>query len=81
MKVRVDVTLKDGVLDPQGKAVGRALESLGFTGLGDVRVGKTIEMDVAETSAAEACEQAKVMAEKLLANPVIEDFRVHIVEA
>ncbi len=80
MKVRVDVMLKAGVLDPQGKAVGHALESLGFTGLGEVRVGKTIELDLAETNPIKAQEQARTMAEKLLVNQVIEDFRVQVME-
>lgn len=78
MKVRVDVMLKNGVLDPQGKAVGAALEHLGFSGIGEVRVGKTIELDLAETNADKAKETAKAMAERLLANQVIEDFRVTI---
>lgn len=78
MKIRIDVNLKDGVLDPQGKAVGHALYALGFKGLGDVRVGKTIEIELTETDPAEAKKQAASMAEKLLANLVVEDYSVHI---
>jgi phosphoribosylformylglycinamidine synthase subunit PurS len=79
MKVRVDVLLKNGVLDPQGKAIGHALGNLGFKGVGKVRAGKVIELDLAETDRAKALESAKKMAEKLLANLVIEDFRISIV--
>ncbi|MDE2029986.1 MAG: phosphoribosylformylglycinamidine synthase subunit PurS [Alphaproteobacteria bacterium] len=76
MKLRVDVMLKEGVLDPQGKAIGHALGNLGFSGVGDVRVGKVIELDIAETDRAKAMETAKKMAENLLANLVIEDFKI-----
>ncbi|MDX2029002.1 MAG: phosphoribosylformylglycinamidine synthase subunit PurS [Alphaproteobacteria bacterium] len=78
MKVRVDVMLKEGVLDPQGKAIGHALSTLGFQGVGDVRAGKVIELELAETNPEKAKEAAKSMAEKLLANQVIEDYRVHV---
>ena len=78
MKLRIDVMLKEGVLDPQGKAIGHALGSLGFKGVGEVRMGKTIEIELAEADSAKAKEQAKIMAEKLLANMVIEDFRVSV---
>jgi len=78
MKVRVDVMLKEGVLDPQGKAIGHALETLGFKGVDAVRAGKVIEFDVAETNPDKAKETAKSMAEKLLANLVIEDYRVSL---
>ena len=78
MKIRVDVMLKDGVLDPQGKAIGHALAGLGFNGVEDVRAGKVIELDIAETNAEKAKEIAKNMAEKLLANLVIEDYRVSV---
>jgi len=73
MKVRVLVTLKPGVLDPQGKAIHHALEGLGFAGVNDVRQGKLIELDVAEDT-----EDATIaaMCEKLLANTVIENFRI-----
>ena len=78
MKIRVDVMLKNGVLDPQGKAIGHALGTLGFEGIGDVRAGKVIELDLAETDKTKAVETAKKMAEKLLANRVIEDFKVSV---
>lgn len=77
MKVRVHVTLKKGVLDPQGKAIHHALEGLGFAGVNDVRAGKLIELDVADgTSDAELEEMCK----RLLANTVIENYRVERVE-
>lgn len=78
MKVRIDVMLKQGVLDPQGKAIGHALGTLGFKGVGEVRVGKTILVEMEETDAAKATAAAKDMAEKILANLVIEDFKVTI---
>lgn len=78
MKIRVDVMLKEGVLDPQGKAIGHALTTLGFSGVQDVRVGKVIDLDINETNADKAKETAKNMAEKLLANQVIEDYRVSV---
>jgi phosphoribosylformylglycinamidine synthase len=75
MKARVLVSLKSGVLDPQGRAIQHALEGLGFAGVGDVRVGKVIELDLAEDTSVETIED---MAKKLLANTVIENFRVEI---
>jgi phosphoribosylformylglycinamidine synthase len=78
MKARVHVTLKNGVLDPQGKAIGHALGSLGFSGVGEVRQGKFIEIEVAETDATKAKAQVKDMCEKLLANTVIEDYRIDV---
>ncbi|WP_019832212.1 phosphoribosylformylglycinamidine synthase subunit PurS [Sphingomonas sp. PR090111-T3T-6A] len=73
MKTRVIVTLKSGVLDPQGKAVHHALAGLGFGGVNDVRVGKIVELDLADgTSEAEIDE----MCRKLLANTVIENYRI-----
>lgn len=80
MKVRVDVMLKAGVLDPQGKAIGHTLSNLGFPGIGEVRVGRTIEIEMPnEKNEAEAKAKAKEMAEKILANLVIEDYRVTII--
>jgi phosphoribosylformylglycinamidine synthase len=76
MKAVVTVMLKPGVLDPQGKAIGHALETLGFAGVGEVRAGKIIELDLAETDPARARTQAEEMARRLLANTVIENFRV-----
>ena len=73
MKVRVYVTLKNGVLDPQGKAIHHALEGLGFSGVNDVRQGKMIEMDVADSVSDGDIED---MCRKLLANTVIENFRI-----
>ena len=78
MKAVVTVMLKPGVLDPQGKAIGQALHGLGFTGVGDVRAGKIIELQLAETDPAAARAQAEDMARKLLANMVIESFRVEL---
>ena len=78
MKARVHVTLKRGVLDPQGEAVRHALGSLGFEGVGDVRMGKVIELDLAETDAAAAEARVRDMCERLLANTVIEDYAVEL---
>lgn len=87
MRARVHVTLKPGVLDPQGKAIAHALEALGFDGVADVRQGKYIEIDLKDGSggeesagAAEARAKDRVseMCEKLLANTVIENYRVEI---
>ncbi len=80
MKAKVHVTLKQGVLDPQGKAVQHALEALGFDGVKGVRQGKFIELELTETDPAKAETEVKAMCKKLLANTVIEDFRVDIVE-
>ncbi|MCC5961054.1 phosphoribosylformylglycinamidine synthase subunit PurS [Roseinatronobacter sp. S2] len=76
MKLRVFVTLKAGVLDPQGEAVRHALGALGFEGVNGVRQGKMIELDLAETDADKARAQAHDMCEKLLANPVIESYHI-----
>jgi phosphoribosylformylglycinamidine synthase PurS subunit len=73
MKTRVYVTLKNGVLDPQGKAIHHALEGLGFTGVQDVRAGKLIELDLADDVSESDVE---AMCRKLLANTVIENFRI-----
>lgn len=78
MKARVYVMPKNGVLDPQGKAIGHALEGLGFAGVNDVRAGKVIELDLAETDPDAARKTAEEMARKLLANTVIESFRVEL---
>ena len=78
MKVRVTVMPKAGVLDPQGKAIGHALGGLGFDGVGEVRAGKVIELELAETDPAKAQEAAEAMARRLLANTVIESFRVEL---
>jgi phosphoribosylformylglycinamidine synthase subunit PurS len=73
MKTRIFVTLKPGVLDPQGKAIHHALEGLGFSGVNDVRQGKLIELDL-EDSVPDA--DIEAMCQKLLANTVIENFRI-----
>ncbi len=78
MKAKVHVTLKNGVLDPQGKAVGHALEALGFDGVGDVRQGKYIEIDLADTDADAAKARVEDMCRKLLANTVIENYAIEI---
>jgi phosphoribosylformylglycinamidine synthase PurS subunit len=76
VKAVVTVMLKDGVLDPQGRAIGHALVTLGFSGVSDVRAGKVIVLDLAETDPGKAQATAEEMARKLLANTVIESFRV-----
>ncbi len=73
MKVRIFVTLKNGVLDPQGKAIHHALEGLGFDGVQDVRAGKLIELDVADDT---SDDNLDAMCRKLLANTVIENYRI-----
>ena len=73
MKLRIFVTLKNGVLDPQGKAIHKALDGLGFAGVNDVRAGKLIEMDVADDTSDASIDE---MCRKLLANTVIENYRV-----
>jgi phosphoribosylformylglycinamidine synthase subunit PurS len=73
MKVRVHVSLKPGVLDPQGRAVHHALEGLGFTGVHDVRVGRLIELDVADDTSDATLDE---MCRRLLANGVVENYRV-----
>ncbi|MBT5048805.1 MAG: phosphoribosylformylglycinamidine synthase subunit PurS [Rhodospirillaceae bacterium] len=78
MKVRVHITLKIGVLDPQGKAISNALGSLGFDGVQDVRQGKFIELDIDETDEASARDSVDAMCRKLLANTVIEDYRIDL---
>lgn len=78
MKVRVTVLPKSGVLDPQGRAIGRALAGLGFAGVRDVRAGKVIELELAEMDAATARAAAEAMARRLLANTVIERFAVEV---
>jgi len=78
MKARVTVMLKSGVLDPQGEAVRHALGSLGFQGVNGVRQGKVIELDLTQTDPAKAEAEVKAMCEKLLANTVIESYRVEV---
>jgi phosphoribosylformylglycinamidine synthase PurS subunit len=78
VKARVEVMLKDGVLDPQGEAVRHALATLGFGGVAGVRQGKLIELDLTATDRTAAEAEVRAMCEKLLANTVIEKFRVEI---
>jgi len=78
MKARVFVTLKNGVLDPQGKAIGHALNGLGFAEVGEVRQGKVIDLEIAGTDDAAARTRLKQMCEKLLANTVIEKYEIEL---
>ena len=75
---RVNVTLKDGIADPQGQTIERALPALGYNGVSKVRVGKLIELDVDAESPEDARERVVEMCERLLGNPVIESFEVEI---
>jgi len=76
MRARVFVTLKPSVFDPQGHTIADALHSLGYHGVGDVRQGKFFELDLAAASADQARQLASEVADKVLANPVIESYRV-----
>lgn len=78
MKARIKITLKNGVLDPQGKAIGHALQSLGFSGIDDVRQGKYIEVKLAETDLDKARDAVERMCKDLLANTVIENYAYEI---
>ncbi len=78
MKARVQIMLKDGVLDPQGRAIGNALGALGFEGVDRVRQGKVIEMRLAETDPEAARGKVEAMCRKLLANTVIEDYAIEL---
>ncbi len=78
MKARIHITLKQGVLDPQGKAIANALEALGFSGVDGVRQGKYIEIDLQENDSEAARASVDAMCEKLLANTVIEDYSIEI---
>ena len=78
MKARVHITLKNGVLDPQGKAIQHALSALGFDGVEDVRQGKYIELDLTETDKAKAQASVDEMCRKLLSNTVIENYAIDI---
>jgi phosphoribosylformylglycinamidine synthase len=80
LKARVHITLKPGVLDPQGRAIAHALKTLGFEGVEDVRQGKYIELDIAETDADRARATVEAMCDKLLANTVIENYAVELSE-
>ena len=76
MKAKITITLKKGVLDPQGKAIEGALGSLGFSGVESVRQGKFIELEIAETDESKARAEVRSMCEKLLANTVIENYSI-----
>ena len=78
MKARVHISLKPGVLDPQGKAIGNALQGLGFGGIGEVRQGKLIELDLADSDPTAARARVEDMCRQLLANPVIENYAIEI---
>ena len=78
VKAKIHVTLKQGILDPQGKAIEHALDSLGFKNAGNVRVGKYMEVDVDETDKAKADAAVKAMCEKLLANTIVEEYRYEL---
>ena len=78
MKARVHIMPKQGVLDPQGLAIGHALASLGFKGVGEVRQGKVIDLELSETDPARAKSTLEQMCQKLLANTIIESYRVEI---
>ncbi len=78
MKARVHVTLKNGVLDPQGKAIEHALASLGFEGVDDVRQGKVIEFSLSESDPDKARSAVEAMCQKLLANTVIENYAIEL---
>ena len=80
MKARVFITLKNGVLDPQGKAIGHALNGLGFDSVGEVRQGKVIDLELSASDSAKARDELKAMCEKLLANTVIENYAIELVE-
>lgn len=80
MKARIKITLKNGVLDPQGKAIAAALGSLGFAGVNDVRQGKYIEVELAEADEAAAKAQVERMCQDLLANTVIENYAFELVK-
>ena len=80
MKAKIHVTLKPGVLDPQGKAVHHTLESLGFFSVNEVRQGKFIEIDLSETDTSLARDHVESMCKQLLANTVLENYAIEITE-
>lgn len=79
IKARVTVTLKNGVLDPQGKAIEGALDALGFNGVGSVRQGKVFDLELDTADKAQAETEINAMCEKLLANTVIENYQVEMI--
>ncbi|MEQ8639606.1 MAG: phosphoribosylformylglycinamidine synthase subunit PurS [Alphaproteobacteria bacterium] len=78
MKARIRIMPRRGVLDPQGQAIANALKAMGFEGIGDVRQGKLIEVEIAATNAGEARDRLDAMCARLLANPVIEDYEIDL---
>ncbi|NRA89186.1 MAG: phosphoribosylformylglycinamidine synthase subunit PurS [Rhizobiales bacterium] len=80
MKARITVTLKSGVLDPQGKAINNTLDDLGFEGINKVRQGKIFNIEIAETDKTKAEVQLKEMSEKLLANMVMENYEIELLD-
>ena len=80
MRVKVNIHLKKGILDPQGKAVHHALDTLGFNGVKDVRIGKQVLLDLDVQSKEDAIKEATLMADKLLANSVTEDFSIEVID-
>lgn len=78
MKAKIHVTLKPGILDPQGRAIEHALATLGYNSVGNVRVGKYMELELNESEKERAEEQVKAMCEKLLANTIIEEYRYEL---
>jgi phosphoribosylformylglycinamidine synthase PurS subunit len=78
VKARVFITLKNGVLDPQGKAIGHALNGLGFGSVGEVRQGKVIDLELSGSDQTKAKDELKAMCEKLLANTVIEKYEIEL---
>ena len=80
MKAKISVTLKRGILDPQGQAVLHALGSLGYSGVKDVRMGKLLELELATSDRAGAEAEVKAMCERLLANTIIEDYQIELVD-
>jgi phosphoribosylformylglycinamidine synthase, purS protein len=78
MKAKIFITLKEGVLDPQGKAIAQSLNNLGFIGINDVRQGRLIEIDIDKKNSLSASEELEKMCQKLLANTVIEDYKIEI---
>jgi phosphoribosylformylglycinamidine synthase PurS subunit len=78
LKARVFITLKNGVLDPQGNAIGHALNGLGFSSVGEVRQGKVIDLELSGSDAEQAKTELKAMCEKLLANTVIEKYEIEL---
>ncbi|MDX2127882.1 MAG: phosphoribosylformylglycinamidine synthase subunit PurS [Chloroherpetonaceae bacterium] len=77
---KIQVTLRKSILDTQGKTVSQALSQLGYSSIGSVRIGKYIEVEIAETSASKAKEVAEEACKKLLSNPVMEDYHIDLIE-